>query len=110
MADNGMLPINVETLAETENYTVWKAEEPDEVTYHVEIGPVTVHFFNEEWAEFVQLIRDAANVALEPVDDDDDDDDDDDETEDAIAIELDWGSLVFTQEEWTEFRALMSQM
>jgi hypothetical protein len=47
-----------ETIAETENYLVWKAEEPDgETTYHVELNNVTVHFFAEEWDEFVELAR-----------------------------------------------------
>ncbi len=45
-----------ETLAETENFIVWKAEEPDgETTYHVELNNVTVHFFQEEWEEFLEL-------------------------------------------------------
>lgn len=105
MADNGMLPINVETLAETDNYAIWRADDPDEVTYHVEIGPVTLHFFNEEWDDFIELIRESADVANEPAPNDGDE-----EGEDAIAIELDWGSLVFTMEEWEEFRALMEQV
>jgi hypothetical protein len=47
-----------ETLAETENYLVWKAEEPDgETTYHVELNNVTVHFFQEEWEEYLELSR-----------------------------------------------------
>ena len=46
------------TIAETENFIAWKAEEPDgEVTYHVELNNVTVHFFEEEWNEFLQLIK-----------------------------------------------------
>lgn len=46
------------TIAETENFIAWKAEEPDgEVTYHVELNNVTVHFFEEEWTEFLELIR-----------------------------------------------------
>jgi len=33
-------------------------EEPDgETTYHVELNNVTVHFFEEEWTEFLQLVR-----------------------------------------------------
>lgn len=49
---------STETLAETENYLVWKAEEPDgETTYHVELGSVTVHFFKEEWEEFLELTK-----------------------------------------------------
>jgi hypothetical protein len=47
-----------ETLAETENFIVWRAEEPDgETTYHVELNNVTVHFFQEEWEEFLELAR-----------------------------------------------------
>jgi hypothetical protein len=47
-----------ETLAETENYLVWKADEPDgETTYHVELGNLTIHFFKEEWEEFLALAR-----------------------------------------------------
>ena len=47
-----------ETIAETDNYLAWKAEEPDgETTYHVELNNVTVHFFEEEWNEFLQLVR-----------------------------------------------------
>jgi hypothetical protein len=47
-----------ETIAETDNFLAWKAEEPDgETTYHVELNNVTVHFFEEEWTEFLQLVR-----------------------------------------------------
>lgn len=48
----------VETMAETENYIAWKAEEPDgETTYNLELNSVTLHFFNEEWAEFLELVK-----------------------------------------------------
>jgi len=48
-----------ETLAETDNFLAWKAAEPDgETTYHIELNNVTVHFFDEEWREFLQLVRD----------------------------------------------------
>lgn len=47
-----------ETIAETENYAIWSAEEPDdEKTYHLELNNVTVHFFQEEWLEFLDLIK-----------------------------------------------------
>ncbi len=47
-----------DTIAETENFIAWRAEEPDgEVTYHVELNNVTVHFFEEEWTEFLELVR-----------------------------------------------------
>jgi hypothetical protein len=47
-----------ETITETDNFLAWKAEEPDgETTYHLELNSVTVHFFEEEWKEFLQLVR-----------------------------------------------------
>ncbi len=46
------------TIAETENYLAWRADEPDnEVTYHLELNNVTLHFFKEEWEEFLDLIE-----------------------------------------------------
>jgi hypothetical protein len=57
MTDHNDEPMT-ETLAETENFLVWKAEEPDgETTYHIELNNVTVHFFDEEWQEFLELAR-----------------------------------------------------
>ncbi|MEA3375945.1 MAG: hypothetical protein U9R72_07085 [Chloroflexota bacterium] len=54
----------VETLAETTNFEVWQAEEPDaELTYHLELGIVTLHLFQEEWEEFVELVETAAGNA-----------------------------------------------
>jgi hypothetical protein len=47
-----------DTLAETDNFLAWKADEPDgETTYHLELNNVTLHFFKEEWDEFLELIR-----------------------------------------------------
>ncbi len=47
-----------QTIAETDNYLAWKAEESDgETTYHLELNNVTLHFFNEEWQEFIDLIQ-----------------------------------------------------
>lgn len=46
------------TLAETDNFLVWTATAEDgEVTYNLELGTVTLHMFQEEWDEFLQLIR-----------------------------------------------------
>jgi len=45
------------TIAETESYLAWKAEEPDgETTFHLELNNVTLHFFREEWQEFLDLV------------------------------------------------------
>ena len=57
MSNNNDEP-RTDTIAETENFIAWKAEEPDgEVTYHVELNNVTVHFFEEEWTEFLDLVH-----------------------------------------------------
>ena len=60
MPDNSDAPSRA--IAETENYLVWEVREPDdETTYHVELGAVTLHFFREEWREFMQLTKLAAS-------------------------------------------------
>jgi hypothetical protein len=47
-----------EVIAETDSFLAWKAEEPDgETTYHLELNNVTVHFFKEEWEEFLDLAK-----------------------------------------------------
>jgi hypothetical protein len=57
MSNNQSDP-KTETIAETDNFLAWKAEEPDgETTYHIELNNVTVHFFEEEWREFMELVR-----------------------------------------------------
>ncbi|MEI7988662.1 MAG: hypothetical protein WCI88_06455 [Chloroflexota bacterium] len=58
MAKDQLEP-KTETIAETENYVAWRAEEPDgETTYHIELNNVTLHFFREEWDEFLRLAGD----------------------------------------------------
>ncbi|MEE8391080.1 MAG: hypothetical protein V3S14_09835 [Anaerolineae bacterium] len=53
----------IEILSESENLSLWRAKEPDgETTYHLELGSVTVHFFREEWEEFMKLIREIAHA------------------------------------------------
>ncbi len=56
MMENG--DVHTKTLGETANFLVWEAREPDgEVTYHIELGSLTLHFFKEEWEEFTELMR-----------------------------------------------------
>ncbi len=48
--------LKTEVIAETDSYLAWRADEPDEEsTYHLELNNLTVHFFQEEWEEFLQL-------------------------------------------------------
>lgn len=52
------------TLAESANYAVWLSEEPDgETVYHLELGAVTLHFFQEEWDEVLELIEKARRAS-----------------------------------------------
>jgi hypothetical protein len=47
-----------EMIAETDNYLAYRAEEPDgETTYHLQLNNVTIHFFQEEWKEFLKLAQ-----------------------------------------------------
>ncbi len=56
--DNNSSEPKTEVIAETEEYLAWRAEEPDgEITYHLELNNVTLHFFGEEWQEFLQLVK-----------------------------------------------------
>jgi len=50
--------LDTEIIAETESFLAWRADEPDEEsTYHLELNNLTVHFFEEEWKEFLQLVE-----------------------------------------------------
>jgi len=100
MMSNDSPEIPTEIIAETDNYAIVLVEDPDgEVTYNLQLGPVTVHFFPEEWDEFVEMIDEAGEP--ETIEG---------EEEQALEVELDWGSLYFTREEWDEFRSLLAQV
>lgn len=56
--DSDNRELKTQTIAETENYQAWRAEEPDgETTFHLELNNVTLHFFLEEWEELLDLVR-----------------------------------------------------
>jgi hypothetical protein len=45
-------------LSETDNYVIYSAEEFEgEITYHLELDKITLHFFKEEFDELVKLIK-----------------------------------------------------
>jgi len=44
-------------LAQTENYIVMESLEEDGPVYHLDFGTVTLHFFEEEYQEFIELIK-----------------------------------------------------
>ena len=46
-----------ETLAETENYSAFRADEPDgETIYYLQLGRATLNFLTEEWEELLAAI------------------------------------------------------
>ena len=49
---------DLEILAESDNFSVWRSEEEaGEVTYHLDAGAATLHFFREEWEELLKLLQ-----------------------------------------------------
>ncbi|NLF00364.1 MAG: hypothetical protein GX601_05230 [Anaerolineales bacterium] len=53
MEDDG-----VEVVASSDNFSVWQMEDEDgEITYHLETGAVTLHFYREEWQELLALLK-----------------------------------------------------
>ncbi|MFL7792765.1 MAG: hypothetical protein AB8I69_11545 [Anaerolineae bacterium] len=55
---------SIDILAETDHFNLVRTQEPDgEITYHLELGNVTVHFFREEWEAFVKAIKELGKHA-----------------------------------------------
>ncbi len=45
-------------LGETQEFSAWQVTESDgATTYHLELDQVTLHFFQDEWDEFLGLIQ-----------------------------------------------------
>lgn len=53
--------IELELLAETDNFAVLRGEDLDgEEIYYIEMPSVTLHLFLEEWEELAVLIKESA--------------------------------------------------
>jgi len=53
----------ITTLVETEDSFFYTAEEPDgEITYHLQINNVTLHFFLEEWQGALEFLKKVVSV------------------------------------------------
>lgn len=86
-----------ETLAETENYMAWRADEPDgESTYYLQLGRVTVNFFMEEWdelrASIPELLKAKAN------------------DDGMFAVSFDNVDIWMDEEDWAEFLSLLREL
>jgi hypothetical protein len=83
-----------QVLAETEQFLAWKAEEPDEeTTYHLELNNVTLHFFQEELDEFMQLVSKAEGPGGEK----------------DMIYDVEYSNLIiqFSGDDWGEFLQMM---
>ena len=58
MTDNANFDeLPLELLAETESYAVLLGEDLEgEPVYNIEMGSITLHLFEDEWTELVELI------------------------------------------------------
>ena len=44
-------------LAETDSYAVIESHEEDGAVYHIDFGMVTLHLYDDEYLEFIELIK-----------------------------------------------------
>jgi hypothetical protein len=53
----------ITTLVETDDSFFYTAEEPDgEITYHLHINNVTLHFFLEEWQNALDFLKKVVEI------------------------------------------------
>lgn len=88
---------STKTLAETENFSAWTADEPDEeTTYYLQLGRATINFFQEEWDEFLALARDLDQIQPD---------------EDGLyTLEFDNVDVWMDDEDWAEFKTLAASL
>lgn len=51
--------MEVDMVAETENFAVWRSPDDEGFIYHVELGSITLHLASDEWEELLELLGDA---------------------------------------------------
>ena len=55
---------NINSLAETDDNFFYTATEPDgEITYHLQLNNVTLHFFIEEWQSTLEFLEEVVRVS-----------------------------------------------
>ena len=89
--------LKTETLAETENFMAWRADEPDgETVYYLQLGRATLNFFNEEWDELLAAIPEL--MQAKPDDDG------------MYAASFDNVDIWMDKEDWAEFLHLLQDL
>ena|SRR5574339_292859 len=86
-----------ETIAETDNFQAWLAEEPDgETTYYLQVGRATINFFQEEWDQFLELMKDIDSMTPDE--------------EQFYRLEFDNVDVWMDEEDWREFKNLAKEI
>lgn len=86
-----------ETLAETENFMAWRADEPDgETTYYLQLGRATVNFFSEEWRDLLAAIPELTRTKPDE--------------EGMYAVSFDNVDIWMDKEDWGEFLQLIRDL
>ena len=110
--------IKPQIIAQTENFVAWRADEPDgETTFHLDINNLTIHFFQEEWDEFLEFSNLITKAASEKVDEviaetatflatlektgSD---------EKIYVLEISGASIYLYEPDWLEFKALIKEL
>jgi hypothetical protein len=60
MSTNNEGDIELDVIAETENFAIWRSQEGDGFAYHLELGGLTLHLESEEWEELTVLFKSVA--------------------------------------------------
>lgn len=50
--------LEVDMVAETENFAVWRSPDDEGFIYHIELGSITLHLASDEWEELQELMSD----------------------------------------------------
>ena len=86
-----------ETLAETDNFMAWRANEPDdETTYYLQLGRATINFFMEEWDEMLASIPELKQAKSNE--------------EGMYAVSFDNVDVWMDNEDWAEFLQLLRDL
>jgi len=86
-----------ETLAETDNFMAWRANEPDgETTYYLQLGRATINFFMEEWDELLASIAELKQAKANE--------------EGMFAVSFDNVDVWMDNEDWAEFLQLLRDL
>ena len=97
MNNNNHSEPKTETIAETDNFQAWLAEEPDgETTFYLQVGRATINFFQEEWDQFLELVQ-----AIDEIQPDDDQ---------FYRLEFDNVDVWMDEEDWREFKNLAKEI